>query len=475
MLGEIFGFNKVPRLLGKYANADEKERRIIMAELAKTPESAAQGALESLTSGALGIGQVADILGSFKDRAMFDFLLEQFNSIHEVYRIVAFRVIREKWGPLAAPAMVELLSSEDRNIRKMAAELLIDHPTSKIPIYKIGALLQNPERDVVRNSINVLVAIASKEAVKVLSRGLGEPDSWTRKKILDAVKKLNAKESVEMIRELLKTEDDNTVIVAALETLQVVGSPEDAREVLQLITSEDMTTRQLAAEVVCNIGDSTVVQDVVELMRSRDVDTRRLASYILYSVKDPRTGKVLIDALRDADWWVREIAVEALAKIEIGGMREVLLGLLADPDPYIRRIAAEYYCHVSNPEAFNGLVNLLDDEDWWTRERSIMALGKSKDPRALGPVLKRINDKDVRLSIPDTIAEIGTPQAKLALMKLLDSKDKALRLKLVSVSVKIGGPEGRKMLNRLLKDKEPKVAEEAEKVVDELKTRSRIE
>lgn len=471
MLSDIFGFNKIPRLLGKYAAADEKERRDIRDEFAKSPETAAQNTLECLTNGALGVNDVSEILGSFKDRAMFDFLLAQFNSIHEIYRIVAFRVIREKWGPMAAPAMVELLSSDDRNTRKMAAELLIDHPSNKIPIYKIAPLLKNSERDIVRNAINVLVAIASKEAAKVLANGLGEPSPWTKKEILNAVKKLNAKDSVGMIRDLLKSEKDSAVMVAALGTLEVIGGPEDARDLVDLITVEDMPTRQLAAEVICRIGDATVVPDIVSLMRSRDVDTRRLASYILYSVKDPRTGKVLIEALRDADWWVREIAVEALAKIEIGGMKEVLLGLLADPDPYIRRIAAEYYCHVINPDAFDGLVKLLDDEDWWTRERSIMALGKSKDPRALDPVVKRLSDKDVRLSIPDTIAEIGTPQAKQVLLKLLKSKDIALRMKLVRVAVKIGGPEGRKMMQHLLKDKEPKVSGEAKKVIEELKIR----
>jgi serine/threonine-protein kinase len=464
----MFGFNKVPRLLGKYASANENERRDIRDELAKSPKSSAENALQCLTSGSIGIDHTCEIIGSFRNQEMFDFLVEVAKSPNSMHQHVAFRVIREQWKSVAASAMIECLDSNDFEVRKKAAEFLIDHADQKIQIQRIAPLLKSTERDKVRKAIEVLQAIGTPEATRTLGKGLVEPSDWTRKRILKAIKELNTNDSVGLISKLLSTETDNDVIKAALETLQVVGGPTEAREIVQMITLEDMTIRQLAAEVICAVGDSTVVPDVVALMRSRDVETRRLASYILYSVKDPRTGKVLIAALRDADWWVREIAVEALAKIEIGDMKNVLLGLLADPDPYIRRIAAEYYCHVVNPEAFGGLVKLLEDEDWWTRERSIMALGKARDPRALDPVVKLLGDKDVRLSIPDTIAQIGTPQAKQILLELLNSKDRALRYTLIHIAVQIGDPEGKKMLLHLIKDEDPKIAEEAQRVMTEL-------
>lgn len=458
----IFGFgkSKVSKLVARFPKADRAGRVSILGELAGSQKECVETVLGQLQTGSLSQKDAEDILDAMKGREAFESVMEGMGSSFEIVRSVCLKVIDGKWGPKAVPEVIGHLESGNSFVRELAAGFLVKY-SKRVPVSRMAALLKDKDKGKRRKAMDVLAAMGTREAAMALSRAVEDPDPWTQKNAIKAVTDIGAKEAVGVIRKLLDSDQERGVALAAIEALESVGGPDDAKRLLDLLRSEDIVIRQLAAEVIPKIADASIVKDVVGLIRDRDVNIRRLAADLLLQMRDPNTGKALIAALRDADWWVREIAVEALSKIEIGDLRTTVLKLLKDPDPYIRRIAAEYFCHVRDERSYDSLVALLDDDDWWIREKAILALGTLGDGRAAPLIARHASDADVRLAVPEALGKIGTPEAVTWLFRLAESPVTGIRMKVVRAAAGLESEDGRKLLEIMVKDADADVAEEA--------------
>ncbi len=383
--------------------------------------------------------------------------------------------------PLAYNVQVDLMDEEEADLDQLLAKSVSPTPTQNKEVYfltpeELEQLKDEVENEIdptsVFNAADILFEILGLEKepepfqvtanllLKILdgllTLGEFQKASDLLKRLLIMIKTYELKEwQVETLHQLIQSAGDEVRIARigrALEGEQGIRL-EEVNEYLILLQQNSIKplikllgelknskTRRVVCDALSEIG-----KNAVELFTPFIDDRRwylvRNIVYILGRIGKEKALPYLQKAFNHEEIRVRREAVQALGLI--GGPKAVslLIKALADKDPRIRAMAAISLGRIGKNIGLAALLEVVQSKEFQKKEPAEMkafldAIGMIGSNEAL-PVLQQLLERkslfgmakkdEIRPGVANTLAMIGTPEAKALLQKGCQSKEEAIR------------------------------------------------
>lgn len=292
---------------------------------------------------------------------------------------------------------------------------------------------------------------------------------YDKPRAMDAQRELEnyGQQVVVYVAPLLKDKNNDSVRVAALNILQVVGDPSVEDEVVVLLKDPNQRIRREAANTLSVIAHKpSTIEPLKRLLSDYSADVRYSAIKALAKLAPKEETDFFIAALGDYEPRVRMFAVIALGKIKAKEAIPSLTQLVRDPDPGVRMQVANALAEIGTQDCLQPMVWLLQDPvpevkiaaveklyelkvqgvdeqlveaanntDPRVASRAITALGLRKSPEALATAKAHIDDEhmSVKLASIRVIGKVGSAQDKAELQPLLDAESSKVRKQTQSI------------------------------------------
>ena len=296
----------------------------------------------------LGKVQVAAIraLGNIGDARAVETLTEFLSSDNFELKDVAISALGEFQDPHASEALKEIsLRDNDASIREKAVDAL-----AKIKGERLAVMVEknaaDREQDIRYLTAFALGEMGDRRAIKTLIKGLkatsesvqlkatqllGEmraypavypllealqdPEFPFRALAAKALGQINGRNAEIGIIQTLDSDDDPNVILAEIQALGFMKSPNGSGEVVRFLEGP-FKIAWGAAKALCKmVGNKRVLPKLEELLESKDTGVREKVVFALGGIEDEKSISLLKKALDDQSAGVRKIAQESLKNL----------------------------------------------------------------------------------------------------------------------------------------------------------------
>jgi len=333
--------------------------------------------------------------------------------------------------------LIKQLAAPDLEQRRLSAELLgrSHHYRSLIPLQNA---LDDPDAQVRYRAAKSLVWYAGvAKGIKLMQH----PDPEVRQGAIWAVDELRkAQDSPELIEALIRALQDNDggTRAAAAYVLGHLGGPKAVEPLIGVLEDSHSLTRMNATDALGKLGDRRAVPHLLSHLDDLEAP-RYLLVEALGKLGDPAALPVLRPLLDDLDTFVQDAAAHALMEIE--GVKTALT-LLQSPVENLRTTAARWL--VQQPEEM--LQPYLP---------YLLALLEVPSPEICLPIMRMLAQaRDVR-AVPQMIAFLRHP-------------DQEFRLAALYALLRIGSCDAILPVLLATKDSDPRVREQARRVLEAL-------
>jgi HEAT repeat protein len=248
------------------------------------------------------------------------------------------------------PELVDLLASEEWQVRQVAAEVL--GRLERVGPETLGALVQamtDSDSDVQKAAREALGSLAKRDAgvVPQLRQALTEDDELRTNALLVLAALQQGEADEAALVELLEHRDWSVRQAAAevLGQFERVG-PETPGALMQALVDSNPEVRQAAREALGSLAkqNAGVVPQLRQALTEDDEEVRANALLVLVALEQGEADEVaLVELLQHRDWRIRQAAVEVLGRLERVELRPfvALVLTLADSEPPVRKAARE--------------------------------------------------------------------------------------------------------------------------------------
>lgn len=276
-------------------NASEPATRQWAANLLRQVEGASEPAAAALRPLAadpdpevrFAVGQA---LASVKDAQALELLLPIVNGGVPWMRYGALHALGVLGDPRAIPGLVRAFQDPDVNVRMRAASALqalgepavgtlmelgqsgdsetrasVLHCLRQIGSPKAAPMaasqLEDPDKYVRAAAISCLVRVLPQIARSVLGTRVVDPEPWVRRVVCEALGELGGPDSIRLLLQRLKEDEDVGVRTAAARALGKCGDGDAAVPLLHLLLAEeDSSLLEAALEALGEIGDARILE-----------------------------------------------------------------------------------------------------------------------------------------------------------------------------------------------------------------------
>jgi HEAT repeat protein/GTPase SAR1 family protein len=349
---------------------------------------------------------------------------------------------------------IDKTKDNNSNIRSKAASAL-GRMQSKEAVAPLSELLKDKDSDVRWSAASALGRMQAKEAITPLLELLKDKDSWVRRSAASALGRMQATEAVNPLLELLK-DKDSWVRRSAASALGEMQATEAVNPLLELLKDKDSSARRSAASALGQMQATEAVNPLLELLKDKDSWVRRSAASALGEMQATEAVNPLLELLKDKHSSVRRSAASALGEMQATEAVNPLLELLKDKDSWVRRSAVYALGRIQAKEAITSLLELLKDKDSWVRSSAASTLGRMQAKEAITPLLELLRDKisEVRGNAAYALGRMQAKEAVNPLLELLKDGDPEVRGNAAYALGAIGTKESIESLKTLLKDEE---------------------
>jgi HEAT repeat protein len=176
-----------------------------------------------------------------------------------------------------------------------------------------------------------------------------------------------------------------------------IGSPSAVPTLLELFTTEPEATVILIIDALRKIKAKDVVPKLHEYLNRQDIQKNenilRELIELLGDLKEPSSAEIIVRHLDDLRKNVRWSAANSLGRMGLAEYAPQIVKLLGDEFPDVRQVAIESLGKLNNKKVIPDLLNsLVTDKDTRVRQLAATALGKFKDASILNELLKVLGD-----------------------------------------------------------------------------------
>ena len=372
--------------------------------------------------------------------------------------------ILSRIGTAAIDEILRLLDSKDHDIRKFGCDILgnLQYADS---VYELIALLNDPHINVAIAAGEALGKLGNAEAVPYLMRALHHPDTWMRCIAIEALGKIGDPRAVEHFIAL--TDEEEPIVLYTV--LKALGNFQDVRVlpyILKMLRTNPMfaPSAAQALEQLAQGGGTRVYEDVkyaglgelfVRLLTSEHPEVLFSAIHIVGHLQEAEAIPALGRLLAHPHPKIVQAALAALVQIGEAGLQEihaVVEQVFTSLDPEVSEQANQpppaaklplirVLGKIGSPQSIRLLIRALDEH--------IADEIRVEAAHALGKILRRVPALDIylesalppddilraayerltqaatepiealRLTVAETLGDLGTPQACQPLLALV--------------------------------------------------------
>lgn len=361
-LGKIGSPRSSEALLGRIAKASPFEKSAIVKSLVQigvTPSMAEIGdlLLEMFNTGEWEDRLVALTgLADCKDRRAIPAILEIAGSLdpsepESEERLIAVKQALAQFG--CQQALIDALNdpAEPRFRGKVIAVEVIGELQCAEAVPALIAVLETDLREVRRAAIMALAEIGGDEAIGELRRRINDRDGHVRNASISTLGRRGDKNSFTALLNALAVENYKDVLEETVRALLLIDAP-------ALYARMDTLSDEVR-ELLCRYADN--VETLLTLSRDTVPGVRLAALSGLGRLQDSRAAKRLAESVRDNDPEVRKAAIAALGSLN-SGIAEIKAAL-KDADLWVRVAAARALGDSGAEEAAKSILPLLYDRE----------------------------------------------------------------------------------------------------------------
>jgi HEAT repeat protein len=327
----------------------------------------------------------------------------------------AVALIGERGDSTFVPALLHLLSDQNKEVRQIAADALGGLGVPAVP--GLIAALADENYQVVEGAIGAIEKIGL-AAEPALVNALKHDKSRIRFFAARCLGNLGVQSAFDPLRELLQDPDD-LVRLNAIKALKQIGGAGLMEVFLPALKDPYPSVCQEAVDGLHALGNTRAVQPLIELLYDEEEDLREQAAHALMKLGwQPDKGQdgaayfaarrlwdecvrykqkalePLLLALDARDHIIREGAARALGQIgDTRAVTPLISALKTHPDSTIIDALAQ----LGDPAALDLLIEILGKDHPLDRTSAARALKAFNHPAAVPPLLVALHDPDFRV------------------------------------------------------------------------------
>ena len=340
------------------------------------------------------------------------------------------------------PALVELLSNSDPNLR-MHAALALGQLRSHTAVPVLINALDDPDANVVFHAVEALGNLAAADAVEPLAAIAASGDFFLAFAAIDALGKTDDARVAPRLCGMLTDESLRRAIV---DTLALLGDEDCVGPLVKLLNE--------------GADDAEAVASALERIHGRYEDAYQMGAHIVDLVRTaitPAGIATLSDALARASGGGARPLITVLGWAGAASL-PALLGVLDDPNV---RASVDAAFFAVGSEAVAPLLRQLEDGTRDARIAAATLLGRFGDERAVAPLIGLLDAADAELAsaAAGSLALLGDPRALEGLLALFAHPRASVRQAAISSINAIGAESTPAAIAGRLTDSNPRVRE----------------
>ncbi|MGQ9705787.1 MAG: HEAT repeat domain-containing protein [bacterium] len=377
-------------------------------------------------------------LGDYKSEETVLVLIDALKDPDFTVKKLAIASLAKIGNPRAIEPLTELLSSDDKWIRREASSSLATFGEKAIPYLKEVCESEKPW--VREEALRALIQIASPDTMEIFKYMSQNTDPEVRILAIGGLAKLGKKDSIPTLVNLLR-EPEPTQRSAAEEALIAIGSP--ALEFLtNYINDPDVNLRQSLARIFGRIQNQETIPSLITLLGDSWPQVRDEAIYSLFS-KGEDTILYLIEALTSDNPKIISSVIKILGELKYRPAIEKIAPYLSAQDDNVRANAVLSLGKLNAYDLKSRIAELYNDRASTVRSSVALALGflgGSDVFEILSTMWSREKDEVVKRSICIALGMLKSDEGISVLEKAIKEKDHVVRLEAVKALGKIGSP-----------------------------------
>jgi HEAT repeat protein len=377
---------------------DEAAIPLLVKELFDVDERSSRNVAEALVAfGPLAVPALVELLG---------------DPGHSTARVWAARVLGRIGDARAVDELVARLHDRDDRLRMAAAEALgtIGDPRALQAI--VRATLRDPASQVRAQAAGAIARIEGERAVDVLVAALADPDYATRIRALEAFETMRI-DDTSPLETALRDANGEVRRRAAL-ALERVGYLD---KLVGRLASEDRAVRTRAYASFLEIGRTGLVDSIAAYIHHSTFEVRAIAARACGELGAKRAAPILMRAIDDEAWPVRAAVCNALGKLGHEDAPASLVRALGDGEETVSEAAAEALTSYSPQQLaphIDALARAYDRGSVAVRGSVVAIAGRVRAPNADALVVRAsVDPSDAVRLVAVTALGHGTGDARV--------------------------------------------------------------
>ena len=327
----------------------------------------------------------------------------------------AAALIGERGDSTFVPALLQLLSDQNKEVRRVAADALGGLGLPALP--GLIATLAHKDYHVVEEAMGAIEKIGP-AAESALVNALKDDQQRIRFFAARCLGNLGGQSAFIPLRDLLQ-DPDALVRLNAIKALKQIDGEGVMDVLLPALNDPYPSVCQEAVDGLCDLGDARAMPPLIELLYNDEEDLREKAANALQILnwqpdKDQdgaayyaarkmwnkcveskkKALKPLLLALNAREHLIREGAARALGQIgDTRAVKPLISALKTHPDSTIIDALGQ----LGDPEALDILIEILGKDHPLHRTSTARALKAFNTPAAVSPLLQALHDPDFRV------------------------------------------------------------------------------
>jgi HEAT repeat protein len=178
----------------------------------------------------------------------------------------------------------------------------------------LATLFNDPDSEVLLNSVGALMAIGNESAAMHLANALRLENPQARMLAIEAVGQLKARHAIDALVAALDDNDGRFRCAAAM-SLGLIGDEKASAPLVKKLASAAEPLRLACAQALGKTGGETAIQGLILALADESADIRSAATTSLVAIGKPATPSIL-EALKHAEETVRDGALSVLGQTE---------------------------------------------------------------------------------------------------------------------------------------------------------------
>jgi len=354
--------------------------------------------------------------------------------------------------PDALDPVVDLLRSDDRELRRLAQQILNESADRQI-LPRLSRLISVQKQSGTREAVELAVQVGGAEAIPLLAPLVLEGELKLRQQVLELLGDPELfrgarQQALAAISPALMDPARAIALEAFRSYAAVATSDEFYSMVLDVFEAGDDRRLQLTAvQGVARYEGNRTVEVLGRIYRSAEHDAVRMAAVKALRLRsEPDVLPILSDALGDPDTGIRDSALTALRKLASDpefDLSLLLLWLLRSQVDGVAGQAMDLLASVAEPptDLWPLLLDHLRYEDWWVRERVTGHLPSLAGPEITEHFVAWLGDPSplIRRYALEVLAKLRDPRVVEACLDIaMDDPDWWVRERAVECVAAIG-------------------------------------